>query len=154
MSLLTTKESYRERAILKELLLLYVKHSGTSEEGFSLADVGTTLSLSRAETEALVETLVSEGYLYSTHDTDHYQITCDEMPSDEELSSLVASQGPQQSAPSATAPSRQQPTPPLRRKKHIKRGSSGPWAAGGPLRHLRRRRRPSRAPGSRSFLLL
>ena len=63
MSLLTTKESYRERAILKELLLLYVKHSGTSEDGFSLADVGTTLSLSRAETEALVETLVSEGYL-------------------------------------------------------------------------------------------
>ena len=75
MSLLTTKESYRERTILKELLQLYVEHSGTSVDGLSLADVGTTLSLSRAETEALVETLDSEGYLYSTID-DHYR-ACD-----------------------------------------------------------------------------
>ena len=103
-----------QRAILKRLLQLHVDHS-TIVDGLSLADVSTTLNLSRAETEALVETLVSEGYLYSTIDDEHHQNTCDEMPSDEELSSLVASQGPQQSAPSATAPSRQQPAPPLRR---------------------------------------
>ena len=112
---MTLKEYNRRRAILRALLQVYVDHRTIVEGGLSLVDVSTTLSWSRAQTEALVETLVSEGYLYSTHDTDHYQITCDEMPSDEELSSLVASQGPQQSAPSATAPSRQQPAPPLRR---------------------------------------
>ena len=58
-----------QRAILKRLLQLHVDHS-TIVDGLSLADVSTTLNLSRAETEALVETLVSEGYLYSTHDTD------------------------------------------------------------------------------------
>jgi len=113
---MTLKEYNRRRAILRALLQVYVDHRTIVEGGLSLVDVSTTLSWSRAQTEALVETLVSEGYLYSTHDTDHYQITCDEMPSDEELSSLVASQGPQQSAPSATAPSRQQPAPPLRRE--------------------------------------
>ena len=114
---MTLKEYNRRRAILKALLQVYVDHRTIVEGGLSLVDVSTSLSWSRAQTEALVETLVSEGYLYSTHDTDHYQITCDEMPSDEELSSLVASQGPQQSAPSATAPSRQQqPAPPLRRE--------------------------------------
>ena len=116
---MTTKVSYddTQRALLKRLLQLYVGH-GTSVEGFALVDVSTNLSLSRAETEALVETLVSEGYLYSTIDDEHHQITCDEMPSDEELSSLAASQGRQWSAPSATAPStasRPPPAPPLRR---------------------------------------
>ena len=143
-----------QRAILKRLLQLHVDHS-TIVDGLSLADVSTTLNLSRAETEAHVETHISEGYLYSTIDTDHYKTTCDEMPSDEQLSSLAAAQGPQRSAPSATAPSRQQPAPWLRRElaqsaTRIKRGSSGLSGGGGPLRHLRRRRRPSRAPGSRS----
>ena len=110
---MTLKEYNRRRAILKALLQVYVDHRTIVEGGLSLVDVSTSLSWSRAQTEALVETLVSEGYLYSTHNTDHYQITCDEMPSDEELSSLVASQGPQQSAPSATAPSRQQQPAPL-----------------------------------------
>ena len=114
---MTTKVSYddTQRALLKRLLQLYVGH-GTSVEGFALVDVSTNLSLSRAETEALVETLVSEGYLYSTIDDEHHQITCDEMPSDEELSSLAASQGRQWSAPSAIAPSRQQLAPWLRRE--------------------------------------
>ena len=98
---MTLKEYNRRRAILKALLQVYVDHRTIVEGGLSLVDVSTSLSWSRAQTEALVETLVSEGYLYSTHNTDHYQITCDEMPSDEELSSLVASQGPQQSAPSS-----------------------------------------------------
>ena len=114
-SVWTKDEVYGRRAILKVLLQLYVDHS-TIEKGLSLADVSTTLSLSRAHTEAVVETLLSEGYLYSTIDDEHHQITCDEMPSDEELSSLAASQGPQRSAPSATAPSRQQLAPWLRRE--------------------------------------
>ena len=71
MSLLTTKESYRKRAILRALLQLYVDHS-TIEAGLSLADVSTTLSLSLAHTEAVVETLLSEGYLYETIDDEHH----------------------------------------------------------------------------------
>ena len=71
MSLLTTKESYRKRAILRALLQLYVDHS-TIEEGLSIADVSTTLSLSLAHTEAVVETLLSEGYLYETIDDEHH----------------------------------------------------------------------------------
>ena len=66
LTTMTTKVPYdvtQSSALLKRLLQLYVEHSGTSEDGFSLADVGTTLSLSRAQTEAVVETLVSEGYL-------------------------------------------------------------------------------------------
>ena len=113
---MTLKEYNRRRAILKALLQVYVDHRTIVEGGLSLVDVSTSLSWSRAQTEALVETLVSEGYLYSTIDTDHYQITCDEMPSDEELSSLAASQGRQWSAPSAIAPSRQQLAPWLRRE--------------------------------------
>ena len=70
MSLLTTKESYRKIAILKALLQLYVDHS-TIEEGLSIADVSTTLSLSLAHTEAVVETLLSEGYLYETIDDEN-----------------------------------------------------------------------------------
>ena len=61
-----------QRAILKRLLQLHVDHS-TIVDGLSLADVSTTLNLSRAETEAHVETHISEGYLYSTIDTDHYR---------------------------------------------------------------------------------
>ena len=79
MSLLTTKESYRRR-VISSLLWLYVDHS-TIEKGLSLADVSTTLSLSRAHTEAVVETLLSEGYLYSTIDDEHHQINTD-TPSD------------------------------------------------------------------------
>ena len=74
MSLLMTKESYRKRAILRALLQLYVDHS-TIEEGLSIADVSTTLSLSRAHIEVVVETLLSEGYLYSTIDDDHHKST-------------------------------------------------------------------------------
>ena len=72
---MTLKEYNRRRAILKALLQVYVDHRTIVEGGLSLVDVSTSLSWSRAQTEALVETLVSEGYLYSTHDTDHYQIT-------------------------------------------------------------------------------
>mmetsp|Transcript_9463 Transcript_9463/g.25317 ORF Transcript_9463/g.25317 Transcript_9463/m.25317 type:complete len:135 (+) Transcript_9463:134-538(+) len=114
MSLFTTKESYRRRSILRALLQLYVDHS-TIEEGLSIADVSTTLSLSLAHTEAVVETLLSEGYLYETIDDEHHLSTCDEMPSGEELSFLAASQGPQRSAPSATAPSKPPPDWRLRR---------------------------------------
>ena len=111
---MTTKfpNDVTQRALLKRLLQLYVEHSGTSEDGLSLADVSTTLSLSLAHTEALLETLGSEGYLYATIDNEHHKNTCDEMPSDEELSSMAASQGPQRSAPSATAPSTAARPPP------------------------------------------
>ena len=68
---MTLKEYNRRRAILKALLQVYVDHRTIVEGGLSLVDVSTSLSWSRAQTEALVETLVSEGYLYSTHDTDH-----------------------------------------------------------------------------------
>ena len=115
---LTTKKLAYRRVILKQLLRLYIEHS-TIEEGLSLADVSTSLNSSRAQTEAVVETLLSEGYLYSTIDDEHHQTTCDEMPSYEQLSSLAASQGPHWPAPSATAPStasRPPPAPPLRRE--------------------------------------
>ena len=71
---MTLKEYNRRRAILKALLQVYVDHRTIVEGGLSLVDVSTSLSWSRAQTEALVETLVSEGYLYSTHNTvtDHY----------------------------------------------------------------------------------
>ena len=71
---LTTKELAYRRVILKELLRLYIEHS-TIEEGLSLADVSTSLNSSRAQTEAVVETLLSEGYLYSTIDDEHHQTT-------------------------------------------------------------------------------
>jgi len=78
---------------LKALLQLYVDHS-TIVEGLSIADVSTTLSLSRAHIEAVVGELLSEGYLYETIDDEHHLSTCDEMPSGEQLSSLAASQPP------------------------------------------------------------
>ena len=61
---MTLKEYNRRRAILRALLQVYVDHRTIVEGGLSLVDVSTTLSWSRAQTEALVETLVSEGYLY------------------------------------------------------------------------------------------
>ena len=70
-SVWTKDEVYGRRAILKVLLQLYVDHS-TIEEGLSIADVSTTLSLSLAHTEAVVETLLSEGYLYETIDDEHH----------------------------------------------------------------------------------
>ena len=69
-SVWTKDEFYGRRAILKVLLQLYVDHS-TIEEGLSIADVSTTLSLSLAHTEAVVETLLSEGYLYETIDDEN-----------------------------------------------------------------------------------
>jgi len=139
MSLLTTKETiFRKRAVLKALLQLYVDHS-TIVEGLSIADVSTTLSLSLAHTEAVVETLLSEGYLYSTIDDEHHQITCDEMPSGEELSFLAASQGPQRSAPSATAPSTPPPDWRLRRLQDTQAGFRDHYRPSGDRRSTMRK---------------